>query len=93
MTHPVPRTYFLVFAALIALTLSTLGLATVDLGEWHALVGLAIAAAKAGLVVLFFMHVWYSSRLTWIFALSGLFWLGILIALTMSDYVSRITSR
>jgi len=89
MTHPTPRIYSLVFAGLILLTITTVGLSYVDLGEWHAPVGLVIAAAKALLVVLFFMHVWYGPRLTWIFALSGLFWLGILLALTMADYLSR----
>lgn len=89
MTHPTPRIYVLVFAALIVLTITTVGLSYADLGEWHAPVGLVIAAAKALLVVLFFMHVLYSSRLTWVFALSGLFWLGILLALTLSDFLTR----
>ena len=91
MSHPSasPRTYALVFAALIVLTITTVGLSYVELGDWHAPVGLVVAAVKALLVVLFFMHVLYSSRLTWIFALSGLFWLGILLALTMTDFVTR----
>jgi cytochrome c oxidase subunit 4 len=88
--HVVPtRTYYLVFAALIALTGLTLWLATLELGEWHALVGLLIAATKAALVILIFMHVLYSTQLTWVVALSGLAWLTILIALTLSDYLSR----
>jgi cytochrome c oxidase subunit IV len=89
MTQLTPRTYALVFVALILLTGTTVGLSFIDLGQWHASVGMVIAAAKALLVVLFFMHVWYGPRLNWLFVLSGLFWLGILLALTMSDYVSR----
>jgi cytochrome c oxidase subunit 4 len=86
-----PRTYFSVFAALIALTLLTVGLSFVDLGKWHTAVGLCIAVSKGLLVVLFFMHILYSTRLTWVFVASGFFWLGILIALTMSDYLTRLT--
>src|SRR5438132_1096176 len=78
-----PRTYVAVFAGLIALTAATLALCRLDLGAWHAAAGLGIAGAKAVLIVLFFMHVWRSSRLTWVIALSGVFWLGLLLGLTM----------
>ena len=84
-----PRTYVLVFLALLALTAATIGLCYVDLGAWHSTVGLAIAASKAVLIVLFFMHVLHGKRLIWMVALSGLFWLGILMALTLTDYASR----
>src|SRR5262249_31908799 len=83
------RTYYLIFAALIALTLLTVGLSYVELGAFHLIVGLAIASTKAVLVILFFMHLLYSSRLSWTMFLSGLFWLGILLVLTLSDYLSR----
>lgn len=92
MTHHVipPRVYALVYAALIVLTVSTVGIAFVELPEQaHLWIGLAIATAKAVLVVLFFMHVWYSSRLTWVVALSGLLWLAILLAYVLTDYLSR----
>jgi cytochrome c oxidase subunit 4 len=92
MTHHVipPRTYLAVYVTLIVLTISTLGIASLELGEQaHLWVGLTIAVVKAGLVVLIFMHVWYSSRLTWVVALSGLLWLAILIAYVMTDYLSR----
>ena len=82
-------TYYLIFAALIALTLLTVGLSYVELGAFHLIVGLAIASTKAVLVILFFMHLLYSSRLSWTMFLSGLFWLGILLVLTLSDYLSR----
>ena len=51
---------------------------------------LAIAIFKATLVVLFFMHVKYSTRLTWAVVLGSVFWLGILLALTISDYLTRV---
>jgi cytochrome c oxidase subunit IV len=84
-----PPTYGLVFVALLALTGLTVWLATVDLGLWHVPVGLAIAAAKATVIALFFMHVLYSPRLTWAVVLSTLLFLGILILLTISDYLTR----
>jgi len=84
-----PPTYYAVFAGLIALTVLTVGLSLVDLGEWHTVVGLGIAIAKALLVVLFFMHLLHSDTMTWIAAGTGLFWLGIMLVLTLSDYLTR----
>lgn len=82
-------TYNAVFAALIGLTLLTVGASFLDLGEWHTAVGLAFAATKSSLVALFFMHLIDSTRLTWVAAAAGLFWLGILLVLTLSDYLTR----
>ena len=74
-------------------TVLTVTAAEVDLNAYFAglniIVALTIAVFKASLVVLFFMHAKYSTRLTWIVALAGVFWLGILLALTMGDYVTR----
>jgi cytochrome c oxidase subunit 4 len=84
-----PRHLSLGFAALIGLTAATVALCRVNLGAWHGAVGLSIAGIKAALIVLFFMGVWRSSRLTWVIALSGVFWLGLLVGLTMSDVVTR----
>lgn len=84
-----PRTYIFVFTALIGLTGATVALSHVDLGVWHGPVGLGIAGAKAVLIVLFFMHLMRSSRLIWLVALAGLFWLGLLLALTLADVLSR----
>jgi cytochrome c oxidase subunit 4 len=85
-----PGVYILVYVALVVLTLATVGMATRSLPEQaHLWIGLAIATAKAVLVVLFFMHVWYSSRMTWVVALSGLLWLAILLAYVLTDYLSR----
>ena len=64
-------------------------LALVDLGPFNVIVALTIAVAKATLVVLYFMHLRYSTRLTWAVVASSVFWLGILLALTFSDYLTR----
>lgn len=88
--HVAPKSlYYLVFAALIAGTLGTVAAAKVDMGPFNNLVMLAIACTKATLVILFFMHVRWSSRLTMVVAMTGFFWLLILFALGMSDYLTR----
>jgi len=88
--HVVPRHVFVVVAvALFALLALTAFAAEIDLGPFNVLVALAIAGVKAGLVVLFFMEVRYRSPLTWIVAGAGVFWLTILITLTLSDVLSR----
>jgi cytochrome c oxidase subunit 4 len=84
-----PRTYYLVFAALLVLTLLTVGASYLELGPLHTVVALLIAASKALLVVLFFMHVLYSPRLVWVVIGASLFWLAIMIALTLADYWTR----
>jgi cytochrome c oxidase subunit IV len=88
--HILPkRTYYTIFLILAFCTYLTWQVAYFDLGPLNTIAALAIAVFKATLVVLFFMHVRYSSRLTWAVVLGALFWLGILLALTMSDYLSR----
>ena len=88
--HIVPkRVYFLVFATLIVLTWVTAWVSTVDLGRWNIFVALAIAIFKASMVALFFMHVKYSTRLTKLIVCSGIFWLGLLLFITMSDIWTR----
>jgi cytochrome c oxidase subunit 4 len=81
--------YLLIFGALIVGTLLTVVVAAFDLGPFNNIVMLAVACAKALLVVLYFMHVRWSTRLTWVVAASGFFWLLILFALTMQDYMTR----
>jgi len=78
------KKYFGVYAALIALTVATVAIASFDLGRLNVVFALAIAAAKAALVGLFFMHLIYTSHRTKIMAVAGLVWLAILIALTLS---------
>jgi cytochrome c oxidase subunit 4 len=88
--HIVPKsTYFAVFGALIVFTILTVIVAFFDLGILNNVAALGIAAIKATLVVLFFMHVKYSSKLTKLIVVSGLFWLAILLIFTTSDYLSR----
>ena len=88
--HVAPKSlYYLVFGALMIGTVLTVIVARFDLGPLNNIVMLTVACAKALLVVLFFMHVRWSSRLTWVIAASGFFWLLILFVLTMSDYLSR----
>jgi cytochrome c oxidase subunit IV len=91
MSEPITptRTYYSVFAALIALTLLTVGVSFLELGAWHTTIGVLIGVVKATLVVLFFMHLLHSSRASWLAVLAGLFWLGILMVLTLSDYLTR----
>jgi cytochrome c oxidase subunit 4 len=84
-----PRIYYVIFGSLMILTLVTVGVAFIDLRFMNTVVALTIAVLKATLVVLFFMHVKYSTRLTWVVAASGLVWLAIMFALTLSDYLSR----
>ena len=89
MAHSGVRLYVAVFAALVFLTLVTVGVSYVDLGPLSVVVALTIAFTKALLVVVFFMHLRESSGLTWVVAGGGFFWLAILIGLTMSDVVTR----
>ena len=89
-SHVVPlRTYYLIFLTLMVCTAITVAVAFVDLGPLNIIVAMAIAVLKATLVVLFFMHVKYSTRLTWAVVLGSIFWLGILFVLTMGDYLTR----
>jgi cytochrome c oxidase subunit IV len=84
-----PVRYFAVFGALLVLTLTTYGIAYVPLGEWHVPAALGIAVIKATLVVLIFMHLSESTKLTWLVVASGLFTLALLIGFTLSDYWTR----
>jgi cytochrome c oxidase subunit 4 len=84
------RTYYAVFGSLIVLTFLTAGAAIAPFPGWlHTPVALAIAAAKATLVLLFFMHLWHSPRLTWLVAFGSILWLAIMLALTFADYLTR----
>lgn len=89
--HHVPpvRLYMAIFGALIVGTILTVVVAKFDFGVMNNVIMLTIAIAKALLVVLYFMHVRWSSRLTWVVAASGFFWLLILFVFTMADYMSR----
>jgi cytochrome c oxidase subunit IV len=83
------KLYVAVFAALLVLTFVTVVVAEMDLGWANDVVALTIAVTKALLVLIFFMHLRYSTRLSVLTALAGFFWLGILIFLTLNDYATR----
>jgi cytochrome c oxidase subunit 4 len=88
--HIVPkRVYYTIFAILMFCTYLTVQIAFLDLGAFNTVGALGIAVFKAALVVLFFMHVKYSTRLTWAVVLGSIFWFGILLVLTLSDYLTR----
>jgi cytochrome c oxidase subunit IV len=83
------KTFVIVCVVLLLLTLTTLEVATFDLGPLNTVIALGIAACKASLIILYFMHLRYSSRLTPIVIAAGLLWLGILIVGIMDDMVTR----
>lgn len=83
------RVYVAIFALLMVLTAITVAVAFRDLGPLNDVAALTIAMTKATLVILYFMHVRYSTPLTWLVVAGGFFWLVVLIGLTMSDYIAR----
>jgi cytochrome c oxidase subunit 4 len=83
------KVYFGVFAALMVGTILTVVAARFDFGALNNLIAMTIAVTKATLVILYFMHVRYGSRLVMLVVASGIFWLGIMMVLTLSDYFSR----
>jgi len=88
--HVIPkRTYFLIFTVLLVLTFITVQVSFRDYGPWNTIIALGIAVTKATLVILYFMHLRYSDRLTKIVLLAGFFWFVILVALTLNDYLTR----
>jgi cytochrome c oxidase subunit 4 len=88
-----PKVYATIFLSLLVFTAATCAISYVDLGVFNAVVALAIATTKMMLVVLFFMHVKYSSKLTKLTVVSGLFVFLALISMTLSDYISRAWGR
>ena len=91
MSHTIVsvKTYTSVFTGLIILLAVTITAAYVDLGKWNLAVAMTIAIVKGGLIILFFMHVQYGSKLVRVFAGAGFFWLLILLSMAMSDYATR----
>jgi cytochrome c oxidase subunit 4 len=87
--RPTAKLYWRVWAGLLVLLFLTWGAATLHLGRWNIVVALTIAVVKMLLVVLFFMHVRYSPKLTAVFVAAGFFWLFLMMTLTMADYLSR----
>lgn len=88
--HVAPKSlYYLIFAILMIGTAVTVVVAYFDLGAFNNVVMLTIACTKALLVVLYFMHVRWGTRLTWVVAASGFVWLLIMFGFTLSDYLTR----
>ena len=89
--HIVPvKVYLVIFFSLLLGTALTVFAAFYDFPwQLNTIIALTIASVKATLVVLYFMHVRYSNRLVWVIVISALFWMGILFALTFSDYATR----
>ncbi len=83
------KIYYRVALALLVLFILTIAVAFVHLGPFNVYIAVTIAVIKATLVVLYFMHVRYHTRLTWIFASAGFLWLIILFVLTLADYATR----
>jgi len=85
------KLYYTIWITLLVLTVVTALVARVDLGPFNTIVALVIATFKALLVVLFFMHVKYTSeKLTKIVIVSAIFWLLLLLVLSMADYATRL---
>ena len=82
--------YLLVFSALAVGTILTVAASRFDLGMWNTPIALVIATIKAVLVILFFMHVIHSTRLTWVVVIAAFLWLGVLFVLTFADYLTRM---
>ena len=89
-SHILPtRVYYTIYGILLFCTYLTVQIAFLDLGVLNTIAALVIATFKTVIVVLFFMHVKYSTRLTWAVVAGSVFWLGILLVLTMGDYLTR----
>jgi cytochrome c oxidase subunit 4 len=84
-----PGQYTLVWVTLLFFTAVTVGAALLELGVFNPIVAVGIACIKAMIVILFFMHVAYSSRLVKFTCFAGFFTFLVLITMTLSDYISR----
>lgn len=84
-----PRVYVAILVCLLVATASTVWASYLELGVWNPVIALAIATAKATLVILYFMHVRYSTKLTMLVIFSAAFMFFVLIGMTLADYVTR----
>src|ERR1700746_964518 len=85
--------YLTIITTLLALTGITVFAAFIDLGRFNIVVALLIATIKATLVVLIFMHAKYAPERTKLVIIAGIFWLALLLLMTLSDYASRVDYR
>jgi cytochrome c oxidase subunit IV len=86
---PASRTYLLTGVALLSLLALTIAVSYLDLGAFNAVLATAISIASATLIILFYMHVHHSKPLLWVFVGAGFFWVGIMFALALSDFMTR----
>jgi cytochrome c oxidase subunit IV len=84
-----PKVYLSILLALLVLTATTTGAAYIEMGVFNPIVAIGIACLKAVLVILFFMHIRYSSRVMMLTVGAGFFTFLVLITITLSDYISR----
>jgi cytochrome c oxidase subunit 4 len=88
--HVIPTAIYVgIWAVLMVLTGVTVFASFIELGDWNIVLALTIASIKATLVVLFFMHLYYSSKLTKVTMIAAIFFLFLLLALSMTDYLTR----
>ncbi|HXY00409.1 MAG TPA: cytochrome C oxidase subunit IV family protein [Candidatus Limnocylindrales bacterium] len=88
-----PKIYIVILLALLLGTYLTVSAALRDFGPWNIVIALAIATTKATLVVLYFMHARYSPKRTQLVIVCAVFWLVLLLGLTLSDYAMRSPAR
>jgi cytochrome c oxidase subunit 4 len=88
-----PRVYVVVFLILLVFTGLTVGASYVEMGVFNPIAAIGIACIKMVLVILFFMHVKYTTKLTMLTVASGFFMFGVLISMTLADYISRAWGR
>lgn len=87
--RPTARVYGTSVILLLSLLALTIGAAYVNLGPFNTIVAMLISFTKGALILLFFMHLRYGKPITWVFAAAGFFWLLIMMALALSDYLTR----
>ncbi len=88
--HVIPTGIYVgIWASLMILTGLTVFASEIDLGAWNIVLALLIATIKGTLVVLFFMHLKYSPKLTVVTVIAAVFFLLILLGLSMTDYLTR----
>jgi cytochrome c oxidase subunit 4 len=83
------KTYYIIWALLMFFTALTFGLSFIDFGPWSAVIAVLIAATKATIIALFFMHMKYAEKVTQVVGIASLFWLGIMFVLTATDFFTR----
>ena len=89
MTHITRKTYLVVWLVLMVLLVVTAGADFVNLGPFNTVIAIGVGCAKAALIIMYFMHVRVSSRLTWLVAASGFVWLAIMFLFINGDYLTR----